>query len=104
MWVLLEEVLMQVWHEIFFLSLGNNWGSFVSLDDCTINRRRFDIARMLVLVESRLKIPSSATVKVRGISFKILISVEDSELMGGKSRLGWAFIGYIRNLIFFVNF
>ena len=76
MWVLLEEVHMQVWHEIFFVYLGNNWGSFVSLDDDTFNRRRFDIARMLVLMESRLRIPSPVTVKVKGISLKILISVE----------------------------
>ncbi|XVF10806.1 hypothetical protein REPUB_Repub07fG0215200 [Reevesia pubescens] len=35
------------------------------------------MAKMLVIVESRLSIPSSVTVNVRGNLFKILISIED---------------------------
>ena len=56
---------MDVWHEKFLASLGNNWGSFISLDDSTLHKKRFDIARLLVSVESRLRIPSSMNVKVR---------------------------------------
>ena len=83
-WALLEEVLFQVWHEKFFVSLGNSWGSFVNLNDNTIQRKRLDIKRMLLSVENRLRIPSSVNVKIRGKSFKILISVEDSENVAGK--------------------
>ena len=72
---------MHVWHEKFFASLGNSWGSFVCLDDKTKHRKRFDIARLLVSVESRLRIPSSVNVNVRGIDFKILITVEETQMV-----------------------
>ncbi|XVF31576.1 hypothetical protein REPUB_Repub17cG0002600 [Reevesia pubescens] len=76
-WVCLEEVPLQVWHEDFFRSLGDCWGTFLKVDNNTINRSRFDTARMLILVESKLCIPSSVLINIKGKSFKILISVED---------------------------
>ena len=85
-WVLLEEVPLQVWHNKFFESLGNRWGSFVCLDDCTINRSRLDVARMLIRVESSLRIPSTVSVNVRGSQSKILVAVEDTEF-AGKTQL-----------------
>ncbi|XWS18638.1 hypothetical protein CRYUN_Cryun32bG0062000 [Craigia yunnanensis] len=39
-WVMLEEVPLQVWHEKFFASLGNSRGHFVCLDDNTMQRKR----------------------------------------------------------------
>ncbi|XVF15206.1 hypothetical protein REPUB_Repub09cG0130500 [Reevesia pubescens] len=76
-WVTLEEVPLQAWNETFFRSLGDKWGSFLKLDKSTSSRSRFDIARLLVLVDSKLSIPSSVTIEVRGIQFKILVSIED---------------------------
>ena len=78
-WVILEEVPLYIWHKIFFESLGNRWGSFVCLDECTANRSRFDIARMLVRVKSSLNIPSTVSVNVRGSEFRILVAVEESD-------------------------
>ena len=85
LWVTLEEIPLQVWHEKFFAFLGNSWGKLVCIDDNTIKRKRFDIARLLVSVESWLSIPSSVNVNVRGIDFKILIIVEEEETVAEKS-------------------
>ncbi|XVE66605.1 hypothetical protein DITRI_Ditri08aG0091900 [Diplodiscus trichospermus] len=76
-WVQLEEVPLHLWHENFFSSLGNRWGSFVRLDNCTRNKSRFDIARMLVMVDSRFKIPPLVTVRFKGQEFKILVSMDE---------------------------
>ncbi|XVF28223.1 hypothetical protein REPUB_Repub15cG0011000 [Reevesia pubescens] len=80
MWISLEEVPLVVWHEQFFQSLGNSWGIFVRVDENTSNRRRFDVARMLVLIESRMNVPSFVSVNIRGKYFKILVSLEDCHI------------------------
>ncbi|XVE63862.1 hypothetical protein DITRI_Ditri07aG0055300 [Diplodiscus trichospermus] len=76
-WVQLEEVPLHLWHENIFSSLGNRWGTFVRLDDCTKNKSRFDIARMLVLVDTRFKIPPFVTVRFKGQDNKILVSMDE---------------------------
>ncbi|XVF51723.1 hypothetical protein PTKIN_Ptkin04bG0207700 [Pterospermum kingtungense] len=75
-WVNMEEVPLQLWNEQFFKSIGDCWGSFIRLDDCTASKKRLDIARMLVNVSSRLNISSALSVCVKEKSFKILVSVE----------------------------
>ncbi|XVF36337.1 hypothetical protein REPUB_Repub19eG0049700 [Reevesia pubescens] len=77
-WVNLEEVPLLVWHDDFFKSLGNSWGKVMKVDACTSQRKRFDIAKLFILVESRLNVPSSVTINLRGKDFKILVSIEDS--------------------------
>ena len=81
-WVLLEEVPLQVWHPKVFQSLGNSWGQFVCLDECTVNRSRLDVARMLIRVESSLHIPSSVSVAVGGSTHRIIVAVEDTPVVG----------------------
>ncbi|XWS20350.1 hypothetical protein CRYUN_Cryun31cG0093900 [Craigia yunnanensis] len=83
-WVMLKEVPLHVWHEKFFALLGNSLGSFVRLDNKTKHKKRLDITILLVSVESRLRIHSSVNVNVRGIDFKILITVEETETMAGE--------------------
>ncbi|XVE49755.1 hypothetical protein DITRI_Ditri01bG0106800 [Diplodiscus trichospermus] len=72
----LEEMPLQLWHENFFSSLGNRRGSFVRLDECTKNRSRFDLARILILVDSRFRIPPFVTVRFKGQTFKILVTMD----------------------------
>ncbi|XVE51579.1 hypothetical protein DITRI_Ditri02bG0052800 [Diplodiscus trichospermus] len=78
-WITLEDVPLQIWHEKFFMSIGNSWGDFVRLDDCTRVKYKFDVARFLVIVESKLKIPSSVSVKVRDHNFKVSVTLKDPE-------------------------
>ena len=77
-WVILEEVPLQVWHVKFFESLGNSWGRFIKLDENTINKSRFDVARMLVRVDSNHDIPATVSVMVRGSFHKIRVTEEES--------------------------
>ena len=87
--MILEDVPLQVWQEKFFESLGNSWGKFVKLDECTINRSRLDAARMLVRVVNSHDIPASVSVMVRGTLHKIRVLEEEAmgveEVEGGDS-------------------
>ncbi|XVF68032.1 hypothetical protein PTKIN_Ptkin10aG0170300 [Pterospermum kingtungense] len=65
-WIALEDVPLQLWDLKFFKALGDLWGSFVKLDYATENKRRFDKAKMLVIVDSKLCIPSVVSVKFGG--------------------------------------
>ncbi|XVE69059.1 hypothetical protein DITRI_Ditri09bG0119200 [Diplodiscus trichospermus] len=76
-WIVLEEVSLQLWNIKFFRTLGNQWCSFVIVDEDTLLKQRFDRARMLVIVESRLTVPSIVTVNVNGYSYKIPVSLEE---------------------------
>ena len=77
-WVVLEEVILQVWHDKFFESLGNSWGHFVHFDASTMNRTRLDVARLFIRVGSSLNIPFSVSMMVGGSLHKILVEVEES--------------------------
>ncbi|XVE94526.1 hypothetical protein REPUB_Repub02eG0016300 [Reevesia pubescens] len=81
-WVTLEEVPIHIWHINFFKSLGDSWGSFIRVNTDTLLRKRLDIARVLVTVGSRMDIPSSVFINVRGCSYKILVSVDESDFSG----------------------
>ncbi|XVF85982.1 hypothetical protein PTKIN_Ptkin17bG0160800 [Pterospermum kingtungense] len=76
-WVILDEVPLQLWNEYFFKSLANQWGSYIKIDECTLKRERLDYARILVKVESKFNIPAFVTVRVNGQCYKISISLED---------------------------
>ncbi|XVF88724.1 hypothetical protein PTKIN_Ptkin19aG0073700 [Pterospermum kingtungense] len=76
-WVILKGVPLQLWNANFFESLANRWGSFICLDENTLHRRKLDEARILVNVESKLKIPSRVSVQIRGRTHKIIISIDE---------------------------
>ncbi|XVF78456.1 hypothetical protein PTKIN_Ptkin14bG0134900 [Pterospermum kingtungense] len=76
-WVSLQEVPLHVWDMSFFKTLGDKWGSFIRLDYNAVEKKRFDIARMLVSVESAMKIPSVVSIKQECRDFKILVSIDD---------------------------
>ncbi|XVE96593.1 hypothetical protein REPUB_Repub02eG0236400 [Reevesia pubescens] len=76
-WVILDEVPFQAWHKSFFKSLGDKWCSFIKFDSNTTNKTKFDLTRFLVTVDSKMFIPSSVLVNLRGNSYKILVSIEE---------------------------
>ncbi|XVF29224.1 hypothetical protein REPUB_Repub15cG0102500 [Reevesia pubescens] len=75
--VSLEEVHVLAWHQKLFKSIGDSWGKFIKMDKDTATRRRFDVARILVSVESRMNIPSSFSINIRGKTFRVLVTIED---------------------------
>ncbi|XVE85975.1 hypothetical protein DITRI_Ditri17bG0135100 [Diplodiscus trichospermus] len=77
-WIKLEEVPLNLWHLGFFSFLGNQWGTFIKMDDISYFKKRFHYTRILVLVGSKAVIPHFVNVKAKGYFFRILVSVEDS--------------------------
>ncbi|OMP11863.1 hypothetical protein COLO4_03637 [Corchorus olitorius] len=78
-WVRLLEVPLELWHENFFSALGNNWGNFVHLDDCTARRSSFKEARMQILVPSLSCIPKVVSGTPLGINFNISIIIAEED-------------------------
>ncbi|XVF87533.1 hypothetical protein PTKIN_Ptkin18bG0127900 [Pterospermum kingtungense] len=62
---------------IYFKTLGDKWGKFIRLDYDTIEKKRFDVARILVSDDSIMKIQSVVTVKQNLGEFKTLVSLDD---------------------------
>ena len=75
-WLRLEGVPLHLWSEKLFSAIGALWGSFVTTDDSTHRRLRFDIARILVSVKSDSAIPPSIFFKANGEYYKISITEE----------------------------
>ncbi|OMO72990.1 hypothetical protein COLO4_27331 [Corchorus olitorius] len=78
-WLILEAIPLQLWHDAFFMEIGNLWGSFVTVDDSTHRKCRFDLARVLVSVKRHAKIPSKIVVSHNGGRFEIPISTEPAQ-------------------------
>ncbi|GLT87925.1 hypothetical protein SLE2022_059760 [Rubroshorea leprosula] len=58
-WIRCQGAPLHAWGPKFFESMASVWGKFISLDDSTSKRRRFDIARFLI-----------STTKMEAISVK----------------------------------
>ncbi|OMO53991.1 reverse transcriptase [Corchorus capsularis] len=65
-WITLEAVPIQLWHESFFSKIGNTWGKFITVDDSPYKRCRFDVARILVSIGSGVSLPSKVDVLIQG--------------------------------------
>ncbi|GMI96136.1 hypothetical protein HRI_003282900 [Hibiscus trionum] len=65
-WAILEDVPLQVWNENFFMELGSRWGMVVKIDEETLQRDRFDEARLLISVQRVSCIPERLTITVNG--------------------------------------
>ncbi|GMI86216.1 hypothetical protein HRI_002290900 [Hibiscus trionum] len=72
--ILLTGVPLFCWHQSFFESLGNRWGSFVALDPLTSTRDRLDIARMVIRLASTATLPT--TLKVNSMNVPYIIKVK----------------------------
>ncbi|XVF41900.1 hypothetical protein PTKIN_Ptkin01aG0317600 [Pterospermum kingtungense] len=84
LWIVLEEVPLHLWDCKFFKALGDLWGIFLEVDPATASRSRFDVAKILVIVDSRFKIPLVVSVKNGDCVFKIKVSLEEDLKLNGK--------------------
>ncbi|KAK8675982.1 hypothetical protein V6N13_034039 [Hibiscus sabdariffa] len=50
---------LQYWHESFFSSLGDRWGSFISLDISTKDKLDLSVAKMVIRAASPFDVPKS---------------------------------------------
>ncbi|GMJ04216.1 hypothetical protein HRI_004090800 [Hibiscus trionum] len=89
LWVVLQDVPLQVWCDSFFRGIANRWGSFIKLDEDTQHRRRFDEARILLTANKLSEVPESLAIIVNGACNRIRIRVEihegDRRFIDGRS-------------------
>ncbi|OMP05529.1 hypothetical protein COLO4_08777 [Corchorus olitorius] len=78
-WVTLEEVPLDLWHENFFTALCNDWGKLIKIDDTNIRRDCFKFARCQILISSLFDIPNLVVGSSMGVKFKIQVTVEKNE-------------------------
>ncbi|XVE68528.1 hypothetical protein DITRI_Ditri09bG0075200 [Diplodiscus trichospermus] len=76
-WISLEEVPLHLWNVEFVKALGETWGTFVKVDYETGSGNNLNAARVMVLVESKMKIPSIVRVKHGDSTSKITVYLED---------------------------
>ncbi|OMO89852.1 hypothetical protein COLO4_19561 [Corchorus olitorius] len=86
-WIKLEEVPLELWHENFFFALGGSWGEVVKLDECTLNRSSFKQARMQILVTSLSCIPQVVVGSSFGTKFRICVSIEAEDMVVTTGKL-----------------
>ncbi|GMI80727.1 hypothetical protein HRI_001742000 [Hibiscus trionum] len=88
-WLVMKEVSLQVWDEDFFRVVASRWGELVSIDKDTLEKNRFDCARLLICVQRLADIPDKFTVIVNGGKQIIKIGleeyVEDRVFLDGQS-------------------
>ncbi|XVF45255.1 hypothetical protein PTKIN_Ptkin02bG0190500 [Pterospermum kingtungense] len=77
LWIILEEVPLHLWNVDFFKFLGDSWGSFVCVDYDTKSLVRFDKAKLLVMVDSKIRIPGFITVRNDGRLFNMVVTLEE---------------------------
>ncbi|KAL4325562.1 hypothetical protein GQ457_11G020250 [Hibiscus cannabinus] len=67
---------LQYWHESFFSSLGDRWGSFISLDISTKDKLDLSVAKMVIRAASPFDVPKSINVRSNGRTFTVEIRLE----------------------------
>ncbi|GKV04348.1 hypothetical protein SLEP1_g16510 [Rubroshorea leprosula] len=77
-WIRCQGLPMHAWKLETFQTFGRLWGTLISLDDSTINKKRFDAARFLITTPSTESISKSITVKINGEFFTLKFTEEES--------------------------
>ncbi|GLT88305.1 hypothetical protein SLE2022_063380 [Rubroshorea leprosula] len=77
-WIRCQGLPPHAWKSETFQTFGRLWGTFITLDDSTINKKRFDAARFLITTPSTESISKSFTVKINGEFFTLKITEEES--------------------------
>ncbi|KAK8696432.1 hypothetical protein V6N13_001567 [Hibiscus sabdariffa] len=70
---------MAAWHATVIESIASKWGRVISIDADTLERNKFDYARVLLGVSSITDVPKEATVVLNGDKFFIRMSSSEFE-------------------------
>ncbi|KAL4279420.1 hypothetical protein GQ457_03G025840 [Hibiscus cannabinus] len=77
-WVTIQDIPPSVEPNVFFFTtIGRKWGSVLKIDDNTLNRNRFDKARMLVAVQKVSHIPARNVILFNGRCQEIRLRMEE---------------------------
>ncbi|GKV31769.1 hypothetical protein SLEP1_g40435 [Rubroshorea leprosula] len=69
---------VHAWGPNFFATIGTKWGKFITLDDSTSKKQRFDIGRMLISTSEMDFISKNISIKVNGEPFTIKVMEEEA--------------------------
>lgn len=75
-WIRCQGIPLQGWSEQLFKLLVTSLGKFISVDWCTMQKKRFDIARVLIRTSSWEAINRIVKVRINGIIFSIRLLEE----------------------------
>ncbi|GLT45722.1 hypothetical protein SLA2020_195340 [Shorea laevis] len=76
-WLKCLGVPLQVWGSEFFASIASTWGTFISLDDNTRLKKRFDVAKVLISTSEQKTITENLIYKINGHMYSIKCSEEE---------------------------
>ncbi|GKV01050.1 hypothetical protein SLEP1_g13646 [Rubroshorea leprosula] len=76
-WLRCLGVPLHVWGPEFFESMVAAWGKFISLDENTSKKRRFDVARILISTSIMEPISVKRQIKVNGIHYNLMFTEEE---------------------------
>ncbi|GKV32990.1 hypothetical protein SLEP1_g41549 [Rubroshorea leprosula] len=77
-WLRCQGVPVHAWGHNFFEAIGSVWGNFITLDDSTSKKQRFDIGRMLISTPVMDFISKSITARVNGEPYTIKVMEEEA--------------------------
>ncbi|GKV37516.1 hypothetical protein SLEP1_g45542 [Rubroshorea leprosula] len=76
-WIRCQGAPLHAWGPKFFESMASVWGKFISLDDSTSKRRRFDIARFLISTTMMEAISVKRKIQVNGAMYELKFTEEE---------------------------
>ncbi|GKU90659.1 hypothetical protein SLEP1_g4626 [Rubroshorea leprosula] len=76
-WLRCLGVPLHAWGPVFFESMVAAWGKFISLDDNTSKKRRFDVARILISTSIMESISVKRQIKVNGVLYNLRFTEEE---------------------------
>ncbi|GKV45755.1 hypothetical protein SLEP1_g52805 [Rubroshorea leprosula] len=76
-WIRCQGAPLHAWGPKFFESMASVWGKFISLDDSTSKRRRFDISRFLISTTKMEAISVKRKIKVNGAMYELKFTEEE---------------------------
>ncbi|GKV43845.1 hypothetical protein SLEP1_g51093 [Rubroshorea leprosula] len=77
-WIRCLGLPLHAWKTKYFQSFGNLWGTFISVDDSTSQKKCLDVARFLISTPIMESISNHLTIKINGVVYKIKFSKEES--------------------------
>ncbi|GKV10568.1 hypothetical protein SLEP1_g21912 [Rubroshorea leprosula] len=90
-WIRCTGVPLHSWGPTFFSTLSCIWGKFITLDESTSKKKRFDIARFLICTPVMDSISKKLKVKINGTVKKALWQELKSLVLGTKGN--WCLVG-----------
>ncbi|GKV29665.1 hypothetical protein SLEP1_g38570 [Rubroshorea leprosula] len=76
-WIKCQGVPLHAWGPEFSHDLSMLWGKFISLDDSTSNKKRFDVRRVLISTPYMEMISKKLTVKINGEFYNLQCTEEE---------------------------